>query len=161
MKEILDRLQREQGDFNISQLYERATDQRKIQIGDEGECFMYQELYKKYGTDNVKWSNLVTPSTPNSRRVNWNGETYYLCNTPHDYDFEVTLTDGRRLLFEVKTTVGDVSESDLFPLNFQTKEWGYIEKTDDNSKYVIVRVFAVETSPRAYYLQKYSEDSDL
>ena len=161
LKEILDRLQKEQGDFDPRQSYEWATDQRKIQIGDEGECFVYQELCRKHGSDNVKWSNQVTLLTPNSRHVSRNGETYYLCTTPHDYDFEVVLNDGRNLLFEVKTTVGDLSESDLFPLNFQTKEWDYIEKTDDNSKYVIVRVFAVETSPRAYYLQKYSEDSDL
>lgn len=161
LNEIMDRLQKKQGDFNINQLYERTTDQRKIQIGDEGECFIYQELCNKYGNENVKWSNEVTPSITDSRCVHWNGKTYYLCTTPHDYDFEVALTDGRKLLFEVKTTVGDVSESDLFPLNFQTKEWNYIEKTDDNSKYVIVRVFAVETCPKAYYLQKYSENNYL
>lgn len=161
LKEMFDRLQQEQGDFDLTQIKDWATKQRKIEIGDEGECFVYQELCRKYGIDNVKWSNLVTPSTTDSRCVQWNSKTYYLSTTSHDYDFEVVLTDGRKLLFEVKTTVGDVSESDLFPLNFQTKEWGYIEKTDDNSKYVIVRVFAVETSPRAYYLQKYSEDSDL
>ena len=161
LKEIFDRLQKEQGDFDLTQIKDWATKQRKIQIGDEGECFVYQELCRKYGTNNVKWSNLVTPSTTDSRCVHWNGEAYYLCTTSHDYDFEVALTDGKKLLFEVKTTVGNVSESDLFPLNFQTKEWDYIEKTDDNSKYVIVRVFAVETSPKAYYLQKYSEESDL
>ena len=115
-------------------------------------------MCRKYGIDNVKWSNLVTPSTTDSRCVHWNGEAYYLCTTPHDYDFEVALTNGRKLFFEVKTTIGNVSESELFPLNFQTKEWNYIEKTDDNSKYVIVRVFAVETFPKAYYLQKYSEE---
>ena len=161
LKEIFDRLQKEQGDFDTTQIKDWATKQRKIQIGDEGECFVYQELCRKYGIDNVKWSNLVTSSTADSRCVHWNGEAYYLCTTSHDYDFEVALTDGRKLLFEVKTTVGDVSQSDLFPLNFQTKEWDYIEKTDNNSKYVIVRVFAVETSPKAYYLQKYSEVSDL
>ena len=161
LNEIFDRLQKEQGDFDLTQIKDWTTKQRKIQIGDEGECFVYQELCRKYGIDNVKWSNLVTPSTTDSRCVHWNGEVYYLCTTSHDYDFEVTLTDGKKLLFEVKTTVGNVSESDLFPLNFQTKEWDYIEKTDDNSKYVIVRVFAVETSPKAYYLQKYSEKSDL
>lgn len=161
LKEIFDRLQKEQGDFDTTQIKDWATKQRKIQIGDKGECFVYQELCRKYGIDNVKWSNLVTPSTADSRCVHWNGEAYYLCTTSHDYDFEVALTDGRKLLFEVKTTVGDVSQSDLFPLNFQTKEWDYIEKTDDNSKYVIVRVFAVETSPKAYYLQKYSAESDL
>lgn len=128
-----------------------------MQIGDEGECFVYQELCRKYGADNVKWSNLVTSLTPNSRSISWNGETYYLCTTSHDYDFEVVLNGERKLLFEVKTTVGDVSESDLFPLNFQTKEWDYIEKADDNSRYIIVRVFSVENSPKAYYLQKYSE----
>lgn len=161
LNEIFDRLQKEQGDFDLTQIKDWTTKQRKIQIGDEGECFVYQELCRKYGIDNVKWSNLVTPSTTDSRCVHWNGEVYYLCTTSHDYDFEVSLTDGKKLLFEVKTTVGNVSESDLFPLNFQTKEWDYIEKTDDNSKYVIVRVFAVETSPKAYYLQKYSEKSDL
>lgn len=161
LKEVFDRLQKEQGDFDLTQIKDWATEQRKIQIGDEGECFVYQELCRKYGIDNVKWSNLVTPSITDSRCVHWNGEVYYLCTTSHDYDFEVTLIDGRKLLFEVKTTVGNVSESDLFPLNFQTKEWDYIEMTDDNSKYVIVRVFAVETSPKAYYLQKYSERSDL
>lgn len=161
LNEILDRLQKEQGDFDLMQIKDQATKQRKIQIGDEGECFVYQELCRKYGINNVKWSNLVTPPTTDSRCVHWNGETYYLCTTSHDYDFEVTLTEGRKLLFEVKTTVGNVSDSDLFPLNFQTKEWEYIEKTDDNSKYIIVRVFAVETSPKAYYLQKYSEKSDL
>ncbi len=161
LNEIFDRLQKEQGDFDLTQIKDWTTKQRKIQIGDEGECFVYQELCRKYGIDNVKWSNLVTPSTTDSRCVHWSGEAYYLCTTSHDYDFEVTLTNGRKLLFEVKTTVGNVSESDLFPLNFQTKEWDYIEKTDNNSKYVIVRVFAVETSPKAYYLQKYSEKSDL
>lgn len=161
LKEIFDRLQKEQGDFDLKQIKDLATKQRKIQIGDEGECFVYQELCRIYGGDKVKWSNLVTPSTADSRCVHWNGKAYYLCTTSHDYDFEVTLTDGKKILFEVKTTVGNVSESDLFPLNFQTKEWDYIEKTDDNSKYVIVRVFAVETSPKAYYLQKYSEKSDL
>ena len=154
---IFDELQKEQGDFDITKIIDQATSQRKMQIGDEGECFVYQELCRKYGADNVKWSNLVTSLTPNSRSISWNGETYYLCTTSHDYDFEVVLNGERKLLFEVKTTVGDVSESDLFPLNFQTKEWDYIEKADDNSRYIIVRVFSVENSPKAYYLQKYSE----
>lgn len=161
LEEIFDGLKKEQGDFDLKKIKDLATKQRKIQIGDEGECFVYQELCRKYGIENVKWSNLVAPSTSDSRCVHWKGEAYYLCTTLHDYDFEVTLKDGRKLLFEVKTTVGNVSESDLFPLNFQTKEWDYIEKTDDNSKYIIVRVFAVETSPKAYYLQKYSEKSNL
>ena len=161
LKEIFDRLQKEQGDFDLTQIKDWATKQRKIQIGDEGECFVYQELCRKYGIDNVKWSNQVTPSTTDSRCVHWNGEAYYLCTTSHDYDFEVALTNGRKLFFEVKTTIGNISESDLFPLNFQTKEWDYIEKTDNSSKYVIVRVFAVETSPKAYYLQKYSDETDL
>ncbi|MBO8439770.1 MAG: hypothetical protein IAC51_03880, partial [bacterium] len=79
LSEILDRLQKEQGDFDPSQLYDRTTDLRKIQIGDEGECFIYKELCGKYGTENVRWSNLVTPSTPNSRCIRWDGDTYYLC----------------------------------------------------------------------------------
>lgn len=161
LTEIFDRLQKEQGDFDLKDIENLVTEKRKIEIGDKGECFVYKELCRKYGSKKVTWSNQATPSTPGSRCVHLNGEAYYLCTTSHDYDFEVELTDGRKILFEVKTTVGSVSKSDLFPLKFQTKEWDYIEKTDDNSKYVIVRVFAVETSPKAYYLQKYSEKSDL
>lgn len=150
---ILNILRREQGDFNTDRLQQNISEERKREIGDKGECYIYGLLCDCFGENNIEWSNYA-PSDKDARIVKFNGRDFRLKTTCHEFDFKVTY-NGKTLYIEVKTTVGNVSNSKDFPLIFERKEWEWIDshKTSDSLHY-IVRVFDIEGTPKAYFLRQ-------
>ena len=152
-KSILNILRREQGEFNLERFQQNISDERKRDIGDKGECFVYEMLCNRFGSVNVTWSNYV-PNDMNARIVCFNGREYRLGTTSHDFDFVVS-HNGKTIYIEVKTTVGNIKCSKDFPLIFETKEWEWIDvNRTDNAQHYIVRVFDVENNPKAYFLKQ-------
>lgn len=152
-KSILNILRREQGEFNLERFQQNISDERKRDIGDKGECFVYEMLCSRFGSVNVRWSNYA-PNDENARIVSFNGKDYRLNTTTHDFDFVVS-HHSKTIYIEVKTTVGNIKSSKDFPLIFESKEWEWIDQnnTDDATHY-IVRVFDIEHSPKAYFLRQ-------
>ena len=152
-KSILNILRREQGDFNLERFQQNISDDRKRDIGDKGECFIYEMLCSRFGSVNVTWSNYA-PNDVNARIVSFNGREYRLNTTSHDFDFVVS-HNGKSIFIEVKTTVGNIKCSKDFPLIFETKEWEWIDiLQNQESLHYIVRVFDIEGSPKAYFLKQ-------
>lgn len=152
-KSILNILRREQGEFNLERFQQNISDERKRDIGDKGECFVYEMLCSRFGSVNVRWSNYA-PNDENARIVSFNGKDYRLNTTTHDFDFVVS-HNGKTIFIEVKTTVGNIKYSKDFPLIFETKEWEWIDvNSTDNAQHYIVRVFDVENNPKAYFLKQ-------
>ena len=152
-KSILSILRREQGEFNLERFQQNISDERKRDIGDKGECFVYEMLCSRFGSVNVRWSNYA-PNDENARIVSFNGKDYRLNTTTHDFDFVVS-HNGKTIFIEVKTTVGNIKYSKDFPLIFETKEWEWIDvNSTDNAQHYIVRVFDVENNPKAYFLKQ-------
>ena len=152
-KSILNSLQREQGEFNLERFQQNISDERKREIGDKGECFVYEMLCSRFGCVNVTWSNYAINEV-NARIVNFNGKEYRLSTTSHDFDFVVS-HKGKTIYIEVKTTVGTIRCSKDFPLIFEPKEWEWIDvNNEDNALHYIVRVFDVENNPKAYFLKQ-------
>ena len=88
------------------------------------------------------------------RIVKFNGQDYRLATTIHDFDFIVS-QNGKTIYIEVKTTVGNIENSKDFPLIFETKEWAWIDKNqDEETLHYIVRVFDIEGTPKAYFLKQ-------
>lgn len=152
-KSILNILRREQGEFNLERFQQNISDERKRDIGDKGECFVYEMLCSRFGSVNVRWSNYA-PNDENARIVSFNGKDYRLNTTTHDFDFVVS-HNGKTIFIEVKTTVGNIKYSKDFPLIFETKEWEWIDiLQNQESLHYIVRVFDIEGSPKAYFLKQ-------
>lgn len=152
-KSILNILRREQGDFNLELFQQNISDDRKRDIGDKGECYVYEMLCSRFGCVNVTWSNYA-PNDANARIVSFNGKEYRLNTTSHDFDFVVSY-NGKSIFIEVKTTVGNIKCSKDFPLIFETKEWEWIDNLQNQgSLHYIVRVFDIEGSPKAYFLKQ-------
>ena len=150
---ILNILRREQGDFNLERFLQNISDDRKRDIGDKGECYVYEMLCSSFGCNNVTWSNYA-PNDANARIVSFNGKEYRLNTTSHDFDFVVS-HNGKNIFIEVKTTVGNIKCSKDFPLIFETKEWEWIDNLQNQeSLHYIVRVFDIEGSPKAYFLKQ-------
>lgn len=152
-KSILNSLRREQGEFNLERFQQNISDERKREIGDKGECFVYEMLCSRFGCVNVTWSNYAINEV-NARIVNFNGKEYRLSTTSHDFDFVVS-HKGKTIYIEVKATVGTIRCSKDFPLIFEPKEWEWIDvNNEDNALHYIVRVFDVENNPKAYFLKQ-------
>ena len=152
-KSILSILRKEQGDYNTDSFQQSISDERKREIGDKGECYVYELLCKQFGDSNIKWSNYVTIDNFD-RIVKFNGKDYRLATTIHDFDFIVS-QNGKTIYIEVKTTVGNIENSKDFPLIFETKEWAWIDKNqDEETLHYIVRVFDIEGTPKAYFLKQ-------
>ena len=152
-KSILNILRREQGDFSTDQFQQNISDERKREIGDKGECYVYEMLCSRFGSSNVNWSNYV-PNDENARVVRFEGKEYRLHTTSHDFDFVVSY-NNKTLYIEVKTTSGNITNSKNFPLIFEPKEWEWIDvNNEDDALHYIVRVFDVENSPKAYFLKQ-------
>lgn len=152
-KSILNSLRREQGEFNLERFQQNISDERKREIGDKGECFVYEMLCSRFGCVNVTWSNYAINEV-NARIVSFNGKEYRLSTTSHDFDFVVS-HKGKTIYIEVKTTVGTIRCSKDFPLIFEPKEWEWIDvNNEDNALHYIVRVFDVENNPKAYFLKQ-------
>ena len=152
-KSILNILRREQGDFSTEQFQQNISDERKREIGDKGECFVYEMLCSRFGRSNVKWSNYV-PNDENARVVRFGGKEYRLHTTSHDFDFVVSY-NNKTIYVEVKTTSGNIKNSKNFPLIFEPKEWEWIDvNNEDDALHYIVRVFDVEINPKAYFLKQ-------
>lgn len=152
-KSILNILRREQGDFSTEQFQQNISDERKREIGDKGECFVYEMLCSRFGRSNVKWSNYV-PNDENARVVRFGGKEYRLHTTSHDFDFVVSY-NNKTIYVEVKTTSGNIKNSKIFPLIFEPKEWEWIDvNNEDDALHYIVRVFDVENNPKAYFLKQ-------
>lgn len=150
---ILNILRKEQGDFSTEHFQQNISDERKRDIGDKGECYVYELLCNQFGSSNVRWSNYA-PTDENARLVHFNGKNYRLMTTSHDFDFVVS-HNGKTIYIEVKTTVGNIKSSKDFPLIFETKEWEWINvNSTDNALHYIVRVFDVENNPNAYFLKQ-------
>ncbi len=150
---ILTKLKQEQGDFSTEQIQQNISDERKREIGDKGECYVYEMLCNRFSSTNVKWSNYA-PTDEKARIVLFNGKEYRLNTTHHDFDFVVSNND-KTIFIEVKTTVGNIKSSKDFPLIFETKEWEWIDgNSTDNAQHYIVRVFDVENNPKAYFLKQ-------
>lgn len=150
---ILNILRREQGDFDMAQLQQSIPEKRKREIGDKGECFVYEMLCKHFDKSNITWSNFA-PHDNNARIVNFNGNEYRLTTTSHDFDF-IIIHNNKRIYVEVKTTVGNINKSNDFPLIFETKEWVWIDNNNNQEDiHYIVRVFDIEGVPKAYYLKQ-------
>ena len=150
---ILNCLRNAQGDYDTKRFEQNISDKRKTEIGDKGECFVYEMLCRQFGDINIKWSNLA-PNDNNARIVTYNNKEYQLITTPHDFDFIVSHND-RKIYIEVKTTIGNIKNSKDFPLIFETKEWEWIDKTQEkNTMHYIVRVFDIEGTPKAYFLKQ-------
>lgn len=150
---ILRKLKQEQGGFNPERIQQNISDDRKREIGDKGECFVYEMLCSSFGGSNIIWSNYA-PTDESARIVRFNGNEYPLITTSHDFDFIVSY-NGKSIYVEVKTTVGTIKSSKDFPLIFETKEWEWIDnvKSQDSMHY-IVRVFDIEGLPKAYFLKQ-------
>lgn len=152
-KSILSILRKEQGDYNTDSFQQSISDERKREIGDKGECYVYELLCKQFGESNIKWSNYATIDDFD-RIVKFNGKDYLLATTIHDFDFIVS-KNGKTIYIEVKTTVGNIENSKDFPLIFETKEWAWIDKNQDKETlHYIVRVFNIEGTPKAYFLKQ-------
>lgn len=149
---ILNCLRNVQGDYDTKHFEQNISDERKIEIGDKGECYVYEILCKQFGYINIKWSNYA-PNNDNTRMVKFNDKEYPLKTTSHDFDFIVSY-NGKKIYIEVKTTVGDIKNSKDFPLIFETKEWELIDNAPKDSLHYIVRVFDVEGTPKAYFLKQ-------
>ena len=150
---ILRKLKQEQGGFSTEQFQQNISDERKREIGDKGECFVYEMLCNRFGRSNVKWSNYV-PNDENARVVRFGGKEYRLHTTSHDFDFVVSY-NNKTIYVEVKTTSGNIKNSKNFPLIFEPKEWEWIDvNNEDDALHYIVRVFDVENSPKAYFLKQ-------
>lgn len=152
-KSILSILRKEQGDYNTDSFQQSISDERKREIGDKGECYVYELLCKQFGDSNIKWSNYMGVDNFD-RIVKFNGKDYRLATTIHDFDFIVS-QNGKTIYIEVKTTVGNIENSKDFPLIFETKEWAWIDKNqDEETLHYIVRVFDIEGTPKAYFLKQ-------
>lgn len=150
---ILKRLKQEQGDFSTEHFQQNISDERKRDIGDKGECYVYELLCNRFGSSCIRWSNYAQ-NDENARIVRFNGKEYRMNTTSHDFDFVVSYND-KTIYIEVKTTVGNIKSSKDFPLIFETKEWEWIDvNNSDNAMHYIVRVFDVENSPKAYFLKQ-------
>ena len=150
---ILEKLKKEKGDFNTERFQQSISDERKREIGDKGECFVYEMLCDRFGSSNIRWSNYAL-ADENTRIVRFNGKDYHLKTTPHDFDFIIS-HKGKTIYIEVKTTVGNIKNSKDFPLIFETKEWEWIDITQNQeSLHYIVRVFDIENNPKAYFLKQ-------
>lgn len=74
--------------------------------------------------------------------------------TSHNFDFKVT-SENKIYYIEVKTTTGNIQNSKDFPLIFATKEWEWIDNNQqDNASHIIIRVFDIEGTPKAYFLKQ-------
>ena len=150
---ILRELKQVQGDFSTERFQQNISDERKREIGDKGECFVYELLCNHFGSSCIRWSNYA-PSDENARVVSFNKKEYRLKTTSHDFDFIVT-HNGKIIYIEVKTTTGNIKKSKDFPLIFETTEWEWIDvNCIDNAQHYIVRVFDVENNPKAYFLKQ-------
>lgn len=152
---ILMLLRQEQGDFNTNRIQQLISDERKREIGDKGECFVYEILCRRFDSTSIKWSNYA-PNDATARSVFFNGREYRLKTTSHDFDFVVS-HNGKTIYIEVKTTVGTIrSNSKDFPLIFEPKEWEWIDvNNSEDSLHYIVRVFDIEgPTPKAYFLKQ-------
>lgn len=150
---ILRKLKHEQGDFSTERFQQNISDERKREIGDKGECYVYEILCNRFNSSCISWSNYA-PNDENARIVKFHGKEYHLNTTSHDFDF-VVLHNGKTIYIEVKTTVGNIKSSKDFPLVFETKEWEWIDvNSTDNAQHYIVRVFDVENNPKAYFLKQ-------
>ena len=151
--DILKMLKEEQGDFSTKRIQQNISDERKREIGDKGECFVYEMLCSRFESSNIRWSNYA-PTDENARIVRFNGTDYRLNTTSHDFDFMIS-HNGKTIYIEVKTTVGNIKNSKDFPLIFETKEWEWIDTTHtQESLHYIVRVFDIENAPKAYFLKQ-------
>lgn len=150
---VLKKLKHEQGDFNIDRFQQNISDDRKREIGDKGECYVYETLCNRFGKSSVRWSNYASNDV-SARLVEFGGREYRLTTTSHDFDFIVSY-NGKTIYIEVKTTVGTIKNSKDFPLIFETKEWEWIDNIENqDSLHYIVRVFDIEGSPKAYFLRQ-------
>lgn len=150
---ILIKLRQEQGDFSTEHVQQNISDERKREIGDKGECFVYELLCNRFDSSYIRWSNYA-PNDENARVVSFKGKVYRLNTTSHDFDFVVSY-NGKSIYIEVKTTVGNIKSSKDFPLIFETKEWEWIDiNSTNNAQHYIVRVFDVENNPKAYFLKQ-------
>ncbi len=149
---LLEILEKEQGQFSLSDVEHNVSDERKLEIGDEGECFIYEKLCAKFGEDNVHWSNKGDADNYQYKRT-FQGKDYYFVRTSHDFDFKLN-HNGFLFYIEVKTTVGSVKNCRDFPLFFQTKEWEWIDNNTEQASHYIIRVFDIETNPKAYFLKQ-------
>ena len=150
---ILRKLKQEQGDFSTERFQQNISDERKREIGDKGECYVYEFLCNRFGSSCIRWSNYA-PNDENARIVRFNGKDYRLNTTTHDFDFVVS-HNGKTIFIEVKTTVGNIKYSKDFPLIFETKEWEWIDvNSTDNAQHYIVRVFDIENNLKAYFLKQ-------
>lgn len=151
---ILHLLKDQQGAFDINRAQQNISDLRKTEIGDKGECYVYEQLCKKFDRSEITWSNYA-PNDPEARIVMFDGKVYHLRTTPHNFDFIIN-SNGKTFYIEVKTTVGSVRNCDKnFPLIFEPKEWEWIDTNHDNEAlHFIVRVFDIEGTPKAYYLKQ-------
>jgi hypothetical protein len=150
---ILRKLKQEQGEFSTERFQQNISDERKREIGDKGECYVYEFLCNHFGSSCIRWSNYA-PNDENARIVRFNGKEYRLNTTTHDFDFVVS-HNGKTIFIEVKTTVGNIKCSKDFPLIFETKEWEWIDvNSTNNAQHYIVRVFDVENNPKAYFLKQ-------
>ena len=151
---ILHLLKEQQGTFDIHSAQQDISDFRKTEIGDKGECYIYEQLCKKFDPSEITWSNFA-PNDPDARIVAFGGKEYHLRTTSHNFDFIVS-SNGKTFYIEVKTTVGSVRNCNKnFPLIFEPKEWEWIDNNRDNEAlHFIVRVFDIEGTPKAYYLKQ-------
>ena len=110
-------------------------------------------LCNRFGSSSIRWSNYA-PNDESARIVRFNGKEYRMNTTSHDFDFVVSY-NGKTIYVEVKTTVGNIKSSKVWPLIFETKEWEWIDvNNEDNALHYIVRVFDVENNPKAYFLKQ-------
>lgn len=150
---LLQKIKQEQGDFDINPIDLHITDERKVEIGDKGECYVYELLCERFSPDQIKWSNYA-PNDITARLVRFNGKEYRLKTTKHDFDFYVTEND-KHYYIEVKTTTGNIENCVTFPLIFEPKEWEWINHNHtENAFHYIVRVFDIENCPKAYFLKQ-------
>lgn len=150
---ILNILRKEQGEYDTRSFQQDISDERKKEIGDKGECYVYELLCKQFDSVNIKWSNLA-PNDENARIVIFNNKKYPLRTTSHDFDFIVSHR-SKNIYIEVKTTTGNIKNSKDFPLIFETKEWEWIDNIQEqDSLHYIVRVFDIEGTPKAYFLKQ-------
>lgn len=150
---LLQKIKQEQGDFDINPIDLLITDERKVEIGDKGECYVYELLCERFAPDQIKWSNYA-PNDITARLVRFNGKEYRLKTTKHDFDFYITAND-KHYYIEVKTTTGNIENCVTFPLIFEPKEWEWINHNHtENAFHYIVRVFDIENCPKAYFLKQ-------
>lgn len=152
---LLEKLRKETGDFELTAIYNDSANERKVEIGDKGEAFVYQKLLMQYSKEEITWSNLCKEGEAGDRIVEMNNIEYKLKTTRHDYDFKIS-SNKRVIYIEVKSTIGKLEQSSTYPLYFETKEWKHvdIENATSNSVHLIARVFDVEGTPSVYYLQQ-------